>query len=184
MRSYPLFYRGELLELLLSTIAVFLVFAAPYLPRLTLAGALVLFALAFLAYVPHELAHKFIAQYYGYPAKYSIVKELFLLTLVTAIPGIPLKLIAPGTVYIYAPLIDKRRNGIISAAGPATNIVLGLVALWSGGSLASSVASLSGWIALFNLVPFGPLDGKKIAEWNLAVWLALLAPALWLTFFA
>jgi Zn-dependent protease len=31
--------------------------------------------------------------------------------------------------------------------------------------------SINGWLALFNLIPFGVLDGAKILQWNGIVWL-------------
>ena len=47
--------------------------------------------------------------------------------------------------------------------------------------LAFLVATISGfnaWIALFNLIPFGPFDGRKIFRWNIPVYLLLAAGAL------
>jgi Zn-dependent protease len=31
-------------------------------------------------------------------------------------------------------------------------------------------ASFNGWIAMFNLIPMGVLDGQKIFDWNKVVW--------------
>jgi len=177
----PMFYPREIIELFLSTLAVFLVFAGEYFPRSILEG-LVIFFLSFIIYVPHELAHKFVAQHFGYPARYSINPEMFFLTLLSAIPYIPIKFIAPGAVYIYAIMIDKETNGIISIAGPATNIFLGLVALIGGGPLGVYIASLNGWIAFFNLLPIGPLDGLKVMRWNMPLWLIFLAISFWMGF--
>jgi len=178
------FYPREVQELTLATIAVFAVLAGQYLYSLNTLQILRLLTLAFLIYVPHELAHKFVAQYYGYPARYSIVWEFLLLTLLSAIPVIPIKFIVPGTVYIYAgPGIDRKTNGVISAAGPATNILLGLVGLLAGGPFARTVVNFSGWIAFFNLLPIGPLDGRKVLSWNAAVWLALTLTALIMAFY-
>ena len=39
-------------------------------------------------------------------------------------------------------------------------------------------ASFNGWIALFNLMPFGVLDGQKIFEWSKLIW-AITMAALW-----
>ncbi|MCC6004948.1 MAG: hypothetical protein LM590_11485 [Thermofilum sp.] len=177
----PLFYPREILELFLSTLAVFFVFVGEYFPRRPLEW-LVLFFLSFIIYVPHELAHKFVAQHFGFPARYSINPAFFLLTILSAIPSIPIKFIAPGAVYLYATMIDKETNGIISIAGPATNIFLGLVALIAGGPLGVHIASLSGWIAFFNLIPIGPLDGRKVLRWNMPLWLIFLAISFWMGF--
>lgn len=171
-------YPGEVRDITLATLAVFASLAGQYLYTISPLGALRLLALAFLVYVPHELAHKFTAQFYGYPARYSIVWELFILTLLTALPFVPVKFIAPGTVYVYAGAgIGRRENGIISAAGPATNILLGVVGLLAGGPLATTISRFSGWIALFNLLPFGPLDGRKVLSWSPPAWALMLAAA-------
>lgn len=185
MRRRALFYPGELAELALATLAVYLVF-------LSLSGfwlnpryLFFTFLLSFLAYVPHELAHKFTAMYYGIPARYKLIKEFFLLTLVSAIPLMPIKIIVPGTVlvYMYWP-VSKETNGMISAAGPITNLLIGLAALIFRGPYARVLAEISGWIAFFNLIPFGPLDGKKVLEWNGLIWLTLFAFSLYLAFIA
>lgn len=178
-----IFYPREVQELTLSTLTVFAVLAGEYFYPFyspNIIQFLRLLTLAFVIYVPHELAHKFTAQYYGYPARFSIVWEFFILTLISAIPVIPIKFIAPGTVYIYTTSfgIDRRTNGIISAAGPTTNILLGLVGLIAGGPFAKTVMNFSGWIAFFNLLPIGPLDGRKVLQWNIAVWATLLFIAL------
>ncbi|MEZ0345706.1 MAG: hypothetical protein ABWK01_04075 [Infirmifilum sp.] len=178
------FYPREVLELTLATLAVFAVLASGYTfilyqPYGNFIQFLRVLTLAFVIYVPHELAHKFTAEFYGYPARFSIVWEFFFLTLLSAIPFIPIKFIAPGTVYIYTSTgISKKTNGIISAAGPVTNIILGLVGLLAGGPFARTVMNFSGWIAFFNLLPFGPLDGRKVFNWSIPVWLILLLASL------
>ncbi|QOJ79461.1 site-2 protease family protein [Infirmifilum lucidum] len=178
------FYPREVQELTLATLAVFAVLAGQCFYALNTLNILRLLTLAFLIYVPHELAHKFVAQYYGYPARYSILWEFFLITLLSAIPLIPIKFIAPGTVYIYTGTgITRRENGIISAAGPATNILLGTVGLFAGGSFARIVVNYSGWIAFFNLLPIGPLDGKKVLDWNAVIWGAMIVMALFMVFY-
>jgi Zn-dependent protease len=40
------------------------------------------------------------------------------------------------------------------------------------------MAVINGWLAIFNLIPFGPLDGMKVMQWNRKVWLAALALAI------
>jgi len=38
-------------------------------------------------------------------------------------------------------------------------------------------AYINTWLALFNLIPFGPLDGAKIFRWNKGLWLVAIAGA-------
>ncbi|MHB8352614.1 MAG: metalloprotease, partial [Thermoplasmata archaeon] len=39
----------------------------------------------------------------------------------------------------------------------------------------------NGWFAAFNLVPLGPLDGRKVLAWNAPVWAAAFIVAAALT---
>jgi Zn-dependent protease len=83
---------------------------------------------------------------------------------------------------IYGPNITKRQNGIISAAGPLLNLALGglylLVLLLApiGGLL--SYVGLYGfviniWLSAFNLLPIGPLDGRKVLDWGVLQYVAV-----------
>jgi Zn-dependent protease len=38
-------------------------------------------------------------------------------------------------------------------------------------------AAINAFMALFNLIPFGVLDGLKVFRWNRLVWIVLLALA-------
>jgi Zn-dependent protease len=86
----------------------------------------------------------------------------------------PFKFIALGAVMIG--LSDRSKFGRVALIGPLTNLVMGfaflfLWAFFGSFSLYFVVGtSFIGWIALFNLMPFGVLDGQKIFEWNKIVW--------------
>ena len=80
--------------------------------------------------------------------------------------------------------------GKISIAGPATNVVFSTVFL--GLTLVPSLdpwiffafaigAFFNGYIAVFNLIPLGILDGFKIFHWNKAVWAFAFAVSIVLT---
>ncbi len=175
MYTYPRFrfYRGELLELALATLAVYAVFLSELGWFISLRLALYIFLLSFLVYVPHELAHKFSALYFGYPARFKLIPEFFILTLVSTL--LPFKIIVPGTVLITAFSVTRRTMGVISAMGPSTNLVIALASMAVGGPYARVLADISAWIAFFNLIPFGPLDGKKVLDWNPILWILLIA---------
>lgn len=178
----PLFYRGELAELLVAVVAVFAVFAGSFAWELTPAAAVKLFLFAFVVYAPHELAHKFVAEYYGFPARFKLNFMLLALTLLSAIPYVPLKFIVPGAVQVYAHLGYSRSiDGKISAAGPLISVALGFIAFIVG---LRWLAWFSAWISFFNLLPLGPLDGRKVLAWNPLVWGALIGSSLLLLFAA
>ncbi len=129
-----------------------------------------LLALSFFA---HEIAHKVVAQKSGLWAEFRLTKWGALVTAFTLL--LPFKLISPGAVMISGPA-RLEDIGKISIAGPITNIIFASVFLgayfvptpysW----IFAIGAFLNGFIAVFNLIPFGILDGFKIYSWNKTVW--------------
>jgi len=95
---------------------------------------------------------------------------------------------APGAVIIRPKTsawgtsgLGQRRIGLISLAGPATNIALALIFQvldFTNPTLLFTLgAQINTWLALFNLIPFGPLDGAKIFKWNKVAWIISIALA-------
>ena len=76
----------------------------------------------------------------------------------------------------------------ISLAGPMTNIALAalFLALLVSGIMASKVSInaiyfaffINLYLAAFNLIPFGPLDGRKIFEVNRFAWTIVAVPTI------
>ncbi len=132
----------------------------------------VAFVTAGAGFLLHELAHKVVAQRYGYWAEFRADYEMLGITIASGALGFLFA--APGAVEVRGRLIDSRRNGIIALAGPATNVVLFafFAPLWvlsSGGFLgfvASFGAFINSFLAAFNLIPYGPLDGRKVLDWD------------------
>lgn len=137
-------------------------------------------------FVLHELAHKYFAVKYGCRARFTAWPAGLVLMLGLAIVpqffGFQLPMIlAPGAVYIFAyrGQISAKQNGIISLAGPLTNVAL--CALFLLFYFLSPIEPLSAvffigaqvniFLALFNLLPVFPLDGSKVIAWNWRVWL-------------
>lgn len=140
-------------------------------------------------FVLHELSHKYYAIKYGararfvaWPAGLALALAIVVIPQVIWGPGAGFFFIAPGAVYIYATRpISMRENGIISLAGPAANIALSLLfifvyLLFPSWPLAIAAilnlgVMVNASLALFNLIPFFPLDGSKILPWNIYAWL-------------
>jgi Zn-dependent protease len=134
------------------------------------------------AFLVHELAHKFLAQYYGSWAEFRAQISGLLITAISALPIMPFKFIAPGAVMVG--LSDGNKFGRVALIGPLTNLVMGfsflLLSLFndSYSPYFTIGASFNGWIAMFNLIPLGVLDGQKIFDWNKMVWGITMAAAM------
>ncbi len=141
-------------------------------------------------FVFHELAHKFTAMRFGAKARYvAWTQGLAIMLILSVIPlifGWGIMFIAPGAVYIYGRSITRKQNGLISLAGPITNLAIAAAffSLTIFAPLFSSLAPIiytvaafgtrvNVFLALFNLIPFPPLDGSKVFAWNPAAWLAV-----------
>ena len=131
-----------------------------------------------IGFLLHELAHKFVAQHYGCAAEFRAWDQLLYLAVGLAV-FIGFIFAAPGAVMISG-MITRKENGLISAAGPATNYVLAMLFLgllyllpqWS--NIFATGFSINIWLGIFNLIPFGPLDGRKVFYWNKIVWSGLV----------
>jgi len=123
----------------------------------------------------HEMAHKYVGQRMGFWSEF----RLYPLGLVLALfAGFLFGVVfaAPGAVEISGNP-DKDEMGKIALAGPLTNVVLGFAFLNLSfissdliGSLFYYLSYISIYLGVFNLIPFGPLDGLKVFRWNKAVW--------------
>ncbi len=146
-------------------------------------------------FILHELGHKFVSMKYGYWAEFKLWPQGLIFALITSFFGFVFA--APGAVYTYANYMTDEINGKISIAGPIVNIILALVflgiatmvypsALYSEGSALIFVIcavgySINSFLAVFNLLPIGNLDGSKVLTWNFGIWLVTIAIAAILT---
>ncbi len=126
------------------------------------------------SFLSHEIAHKVVAQRRGLWAEFRLTLWGGLLTLFSMISP-TFKIISPGAVMISGSS-SLEEVGRISLAGPAMNIsysaVLSALALAPSEfqGIFSLAAFLNGFMAFFNIVPLGILDGFKIFQWNKKIW--------------
>ncbi len=172
------------LVLLLSGAGAVLGYGVAALESVSVALVVTAAASALTGFVAHELAHKVAAQRMGYWAEFRMAPMGLLISLVTAALGFLWAL--PGATVVGGIGEEDRGHwGRTSLAGPLTNLVLG-AGFYAGTLLAFRTNSdlypwlvvltwVNGWFALFNLLPFGPLDGAKVLRWNRLVWLGAIA---------
>ena len=162
-------------------------------------------------FIVHEVCHKAVAQHFKCWAEFRTWVPGLVISITTAVLSFGTFIFfAPGAVHILAYReLTKEEDGIISAAGPASNLLLAILFLgvyairhtfgtagefmWGfqvfGFSISSypyNIFTLLGrigfqmnlWLAAFNLIPYGPLDGVKIFAWNKVIW-GLLAVVAW-----
>jgi len=139
----------------------------------------------------HEIMHKVVAERYGFWAEFRYNPRGLLFAIVLA-GAIGLIYGAPGATMISG-AVTREQNGRISAAGPASNLVICTVlfaAFWVVARTAPDmfgglvfiyllqVAQINAVLAGFNLVPIMPLDGAKVFAWNKAAYAGLVAAAI------
>jgi Zn-dependent protease len=150
---------------------------------LPLAVSLVTAGVGFLL---HELAHKVVAVRFDQVAEFRADYGMLFLAVMTALVGFIFA--APGAVH-HRGRVTRRELGLIALAGPATNLLLAAVFLpvYVGGAVAGSpLAVLVGgrglainlFLAAFNLLPIGSLDGATVREWSTTVYLVAFVPSL------
>ena len=196
------FSRTEVLHLAIAALALTFAFSfiisepsdVWYLPKVTGQTLLIAFVGVGTGFVLHELSHKVLAQRYGHWAEFRAqFTGLGLTAIIAAFTGFLFA--APGAVLIQG-RVTPRENGLISLAGPGMNFLIAGLAI--GGyfiglnsdptwgvdatafmpSLLFGVARINSVLALFNLIPLGPLDGRKVVRWNGFVYAVALVVAL------
>lgn len=191
----------EIIHLVASLLVLTIAFTYPDLnPELM---AIVAFGVG-TGFILHELAHKFTAQRYGYVADYEASPTgLFLAIGLKIFTGIVFA--APGAVMIrgkrsvygqdedrsWDSLQTAKEFAYISVSGAVVNLLLAIlfltVSLFITDPLVIKVLSWSAFInvflAGFNMIPFGPLDGAKVWRYNPVLWGIVGVPAIILFLF-
>lgn len=138
------------------------------------------------AFFFHELLHKFMAQKYGLWAEYRMFSQGLRLALLLGV-FTPIVFAAPGAV-MFRGGSRAFETGQIALAGPLTNMLIAMITLpiyifvlfeeSTIGQIVAFICLINAFLATFNLLPFGPLDGVKIIRWNATVWIVLFILAI------
>ncbi len=141
-------------------------------------------------FVLHELAHKVVAQHYEHWAEFRGQFRGLMASLLMA-AGTGILFAAPGAVQIWGRVTPKE-NGFISIVGPGVNFLIAVaaapVAVFGDISapfpfMMAVVAVVNAGLCLFNLLPIGNLDGRKVLYWNKPIYFLFLAIAIGLIVF-
>jgi Zn-dependent protease len=138
------------------------------------------------AFFFHELAHKFMAQSYGLWSEFrmypkGLVSALVLSSLTGFLFAVPGSVMFRGEPRLF-------EEGRIAVAGSLANLAIAVLTLpilffvtfEQEGFLAESIGYIciiNAVLAVFNLLPFGPLDGRVVFKWNSAIWSILFIAA-------
>jgi Zn-dependent protease len=124
----------------------------------------------------HELAHKVVAVRFGQVAAFRADYGMLALAVGAAFAGFIFA--APGAVH-HRGRITPRENGMIAVAGPLMNVALVAaflpLAFLDGflGQAGQLGVIVNAFLAAFNMIPFGPLDGRKVVAWSKVVFIGV-----------
>jgi Zn-dependent protease len=189
------FSRGEIIQILIAIAVLTVAFSFALTPGIPLSNIPLAiskipsaFLAIFTAFFCHELGHKFLGQKYGYWSEFRMYPMGLILALFLGLfTGFVFA--APGAVTIMGHP-NKDEYGKISAIGPFINIslatifyILTISTTDSISNIFSLIAFINAFLAFFNLLPFGPLDGMKIFNWRKEIWISLVAFSLLLLYY-
>ncbi|MBN2151952.1 MAG: M50 family metallopeptidase [Candidatus Lokiarchaeota archaeon] len=125
-------------------------------------------AVSGLTFIAHELGHKFTGQHFGLEAHFKANGLMILIGLAIAWSGF--LFFAPGAVVIES-MASRKQMGTTAMAGPLSNItfslaMIPLVFLFPYFEFVHLCLRVNAWLALFNMIPAGVFDGRKIFLWN------------------
>ncbi len=184
-----MFSRREVKDIVISFVVLSLVFSYPVFDPVFLLG---MFFVVGVAFIGHELSHRFTARKLGYFAEYRMWPQGIMLAIFfTLLTNGGFIFAAPGAVVFGSFWAFRNPTpgdvGKIGIAGAAFNIALMAVLILSSQLYPHWIlvyaALINAWLAIFNLIPLGPLDGRKVLHWNRAAWsMAFVAAAIGLAY--
>jgi len=181
----------ELRDILISWVVLSLAFMIA-LGSISLGHLLIFLFIVGVSIITHEFAHREVAKRLRFNARYQAWPLGLIIAILTSFGGFIFA--APGAVvisprYVFHESRERLREAYfkISAAGPGTNLVLGaifiILSVFFQINLFYFAARINVLLAIFNLIPFPPLDGSKIFFYNSKCWALMFFSAIGLLIF-
>lgn len=185
-KSVNKFLRSELSSITIAVLSISLIFSYVFNDIFNLHIYIIAVVFSFLV---HELAHRYTARKFGVVAVFKLWPLGVLIGLILMFAKVIF--VAVGAVVIYPyrfgrwkfkeTRITDTEMGIVAMSGILTNLVLaGIFSVFPSWPF-TLFAAINAIIALFNLIPFPPLDGSKIFRWKPWLWFFLFIIAVLLS---
>jgi Zn-dependent protease len=181
------FTNEEIRDIAVSIVVVALIFTVYISEFRNFMGFIASLIIVFFSFFLHEMGHKFAARKLGCVATYKIWPIGLLIGLISiffGFIGAGIVFVAVGTVEIMpysfgrwgfkVVKLTQRELGLISLAGVGLNILFAVFFKLFPGMIFENLSYFNGLFAIFNLIPFPPLDGSKIFMWKEWFWLFLM----------
>ena len=177
----------EIRDIIISILLVSVIFWVYLFEFPSFIGFFSSLVIVFFSFFLHEMGHKFVARRLGCIATYKIWPIGILIGLVSIVFG----MIGAGIVFIAVGAVEimpysfgrwgfkvvklgQREMGLISLAGVGLNVFFAIFFKLFPGMIFQKLSYFNGLFAIFNLIPFPPLDGSKIFMWKEWLWLFLM----------